>query len=144
MDTLSLREDLWRPIPDAINFTLRDALYLPKWEICVTPARKEWAAILYVAKKLQTIRDLFGEPITVHDWFRPKAYNDFIGGAMFSAHTEGRAVDFHVQGVSCDDVRKFLLPKLETLNIRMENKPGTDWVHIDTREPGPGGRYFKP
>jgi hypothetical protein len=61
-----------------------------------------------------------------------------------SAHTLGMAVDFSVATLKADEVRELLKPELERLKIRMEDLPGSTWVHIDTREPGGSGRFFKP
>jgi hypothetical protein len=81
----------------------------------------------------------------VHCAYRPLAYNILVGGVMGSAHLAGRAVDFHVQDLDCDEARALILGHnlLNSLNLRMEDIQG-DWIHIDTRNPSQRGRFFKP
>lgn len=128
-------------------FTIKDMLWLPQWKRLATaldglsPGVESELAKTFAI--LDQIRDLFDRPIIVHCAYRPKKYNELVKGAKSSAHLFGKAVDFHVVGVSCDTVRKILLPRLESLGLRMENNKG-DWIHIDTRAPGPEGRYFDP
>ena len=82
-------------------------------------------------------------PLRITSWYRPGAYNIEIGGARNSYHTKGLAVDFQPLGMDCDDARKELEPILEKLEIRMEKKPGSNWVHIDLGKVG-YSRYFIP
>jgi uncharacterized protein YcbK (DUF882 family) len=66
---------------------------------------------------------------------------------MGSMHLKGRAVDFVVKGMSCDDFKKKMLDeaKLDEWNLRMEdNGLGANWIHLDDKAPGPSGRFFKP
>lgn len=104
---------------------------------------------------MDEVRDYLEKPINVHCAIRPvvtrcqgsaysgRNYNAAVGGAPESAHTRGLAMDFSCPGVTCDEVRYLLLEKLEPYNIRMENKPGALWVHIDLMPPHPN-RFFKP
>ena len=131
----------------AKHFTLKEAIWLPQWGRIASPSELSTDVLRNlqdVFARLDSIRELFDRPISVHCAFRPDAYNRLVKGAKNSAHLYGQAVDFSVQGVPCDTVRKILLPRLDTLGLRMEDLPGSGWVHIDTRPPGPGGRFFKP
>lgn len=130
-------------IPGTANFTWGEALWLPRWNLYCLPTELEEQEIIKIAFKLQQIRNIFGKSITITSWLRPKAYNELIGGAKDSAHIYGMAVDFVVANTDCDEVRLKLLNKLDDLKIRMEDIAG-DWVHIDNREPGKQGRFFKP
>lgn len=129
-------------------FSLREATFLPKWSKCadasdgLTPEILSNLAEVFFA--LDTLREHFAAPIIVHVAYRPPTYNALVGGAPKSAHMSGRAVDFHVKGFSCDDVRKEILANgyLELLGLRMEDNPDSNWVHIDTNPPGPSGRFF--
>ena len=134
---------LFSVIPGVKNFTWAEALYLRKWQFHAFPQTQEILNITSLALTLQSIRDLVKSPIIVTSWYRPPAYNDCIGGAVFSSHKSGLAVDFQVKNKNCDEVRKILLPKLVELNIRMEDNPKSDWVHIDKRNPGIDSRFFK-
>lgn len=131
----------------AKHFTLKEAIWLPSWgriasDSELTPGVVEKLNDLFV--RLDSIRDWFDRPIRIHCAFRPSDYNRLVKGAPNSAHLYGMAVDFDIKGVDCDFVRKLLMPRLAQLGIRMEDLPGSSWVHIDTRPPGAGGRFFKP
>lgn len=132
-------------IPGTKNFRWNEFLSLRSWEIhCFPKDDITRANIIRTCEVLQKIRDLFNRPVTITSGYRPRLYNEFIGGAAFSSHRTGRAVDFVVHGIDCDEVRKKLVPMLVSLDIRMENKPGSNWVHIDLDVRPDGNRYFKP
>jgi hypothetical protein len=142
-------------IPGCRNFTWHEALWLPTWGRHARPEDGLSDQVLknleHCFQKLQLIRDYFGRPISVHVAYRPEAYNRQIGGAKSSAHmakTPGvAAVDFHVHGIECLVACQKLIQdnKLEEWGIRLEdNGEDAGWVHMDTRTPGPAGRFFKP
>lgn len=136
-------------------FTVGEATLLPSWAVYHTTTSQEKADIIATAVIMDKIRDFLGAPIRVHCWIRPtyvdctseihegENYNHYVGGALHSAHILGRAVDFHVDGLTCDQVRAKLLPRLQEFGIRMENNPGSNWVHIDTYTAPEGSRYFR-
>lgn len=98
-------------------------------------------------QKMDKIREHFGKPISVHVTYRPEEYNKLVKGAKNSAHKAGLACDFHVKDVSCDEVRDNIIKNglLDKLELRMEDLPGSNWVHLDCKDLAPGGnRYFKP
>jgi hypothetical protein len=129
----------------AKNFTLAEALYLPTWQLHAFPANESiYRNILLTAEKMQLIRDYFNKPISIHCWYRPHSYNQLIKGAKNSAHTTGEACDFHIDGISVDEVMKELTQKLDEWNIRMEANWGKSWCHVDLRPPGSQGRLFSP
>lgn len=143
-------QDLSQKIPGAPNFTWKEALWFPQWNRAATEADGVDETVLKnletIFQALQKLRDHFGKPIKVHVAYRSPEYNVLIGGAKKSSHTEGKAIDFSIKGLDCDDVRKEILQNnfLESLKLRMEDLPGSNWVHVDCRTPGPSGRYFKP
>jgi hypothetical protein len=129
------------------NFTWKDALWLPSWNRMATVedglTEQVKSELVNIFNKLEIVRGFLGNrPVFVHCAFRPKEYNKEIGGAPVSAHIEGKAIDYHVKGMSCDQVRKALVFHLDTLKIRMEDKPGSNWVHNDSRDSKV--RFFKP
>jgi uncharacterized protein YcbK (DUF882 family) len=128
----------------APDFRWREALYLPRWEIYAVPPKEVRQRILEFAPKVQKARNILGVPMLVMSWWRPKVYNPLVGGAPGSAHKEGGALDFIARGIGCDQVIEILYPHLEELGLRMEDKPKSNWVHLDDRYPGPSGRFFKP
>ena len=143
----------WTNPNDKISqyFTVREALWLPQWNRLTTEAdglTKEikWN-IMEAALLMDIVRAALETPVVVHCWYRPTAYNKLVGGASKSAHTEGKAIDFSITTNDCDYVRDKILKLnlLETYELRMEDLPGSNWVHLDTRAPGPSGkRFFKP
>ena len=67
--------------------------------------------ILRIARAMEEIRRLYGDrPIRINSWYRDPATNAAVGGARFSRHLSGDAVDFVVVGVSCFDVYARLSP----------------------------------
>lgn len=130
-------------------FQWKDALYLPQYRRLanesdgVTDEVKANLVILF--DKLDIIRDYFDSPILIHCAYRSPEYNKLVGGASKSAHLLGKAVDFHVIGVSCDEARKMIIKDglLDSMELRMEDLPGSSWVHIDTMSPS-STRFFKP
>jgi zinc D-Ala-D-Ala carboxypeptidase len=139
--------DLDQKISD--HFTYKEALWLPTWQRAGTIADGYSEQIdrnlQILFKKMDLIRVALNKPILVNCAWRPAEYNKLVGGASNSAHIQGQACDFHVEGVDCDTIRSILLPYLESYNLRMENKPQSNWVHVDFRPVPPGGnRYFIP
>ena len=139
------------------HFTWKEALLLPSWGVYHNPTQEEVNNIIKMAKKMDAVRDLIGKPIKIHCWIRPvvancpgsphhgENYNAAAGStATRSAHIMGKAVDWSC-GDNCDDVRDILEPNLEMWGLRMERKPGSNWVHLDCADVPPGGhRYFIP
>ena len=85
-----------------------------------------------------------GKPMSVTSCLRPELYNAFVKGSERSYHMQGRAIDFEIRDVPADEIRELLKPKLDEFGLRMEDLPGSSWVHLDDGEPGPSGRFFKP
>ena len=133
------------------HFCVKDCLWLPSWGRLANESdglNDQIKQNLYnLCLKMEVIRAFCGGlPINVHVMLRPITYNAIIpGAALHSAHIEGLACDFDVQTRDCDLIRQKLLPMLEQWSIRMEKRPGENWVHIDMRPVATGGtRYFLP
>lgn len=137
------------------HFTVHEATYLPSWNVYHTPSEQEKENIVKLALVMDKIRDYIGKPIIIHVWIRPilnspghekhgQDYNLFVKGAKMSAHKTGLGVDWHAKDYSCDYVRRLLQQKLEEFNIRVEDLPGSNWVHTDIKTPVNNNRYFKP
>jgi len=134
-------------IPGSRNFSWREALWLKKWHIYAIPPQAVEKNIIETAMRLTLIRSFLAAPLTVTSWYRPPSYNEIIGGAPQSQHMLGKACDFTVAGMSADEVRERLRPKLGEFNLRMEDLPQSSWVHIDTACPADlplHKRFFKP
>ncbi len=127
------------------HFTVKEACWLPRASLLYRPKPDERENLILTCELMEKVRALFARPLLVHCMIRPLAYNAVIGGAKGSAHLVGLACDFSVPGMDCDLVREMLLLDLERWGARMEDKPGTSWVHIDLAPVKPGGhRFFKP
>ena len=128
------------------HFTVHEATYLPRDYLYHYPSPEEKKEIVYLALIMDQLREIYG-PIIVHSWIRPTYYNKLVKGSMHSAHLTGQGIDFHFkeyEGVEgCNKARKLLVDKLEKYNIRMEDKPDSTWLHIDTK-PVLHKRFFKP
>jgi uncharacterized protein YcbK (DUF882 family) len=130
------------------HFTVHEALWLPTWSRLANEADGLTAEVksnlVIMFKKMDVIRNYLGKPILVHCAFRPPAYNKLIGGAAKSAHLTGAAIDFHVKDLDCDKVREMLECCLEAWNLRMEQLPNSNWVHLGNDYSEGKTRYFKP
>lgn len=139
------------------NFTVHEATWLPSWGVYHNPTDQEKQNIIDIAQKMEQVREYLGnKSINVNCWIRPnnvncdsprywgKNYNKAIGGADLSAHILGKAVDFTVSSISCDEVRYLLQDQLEKLNLRMEKKPGSMWIHLGNDWEPKKTRYFIP
>lgn len=133
------------------HFTWGEALYLPSMDMYAEPTQEQIDNIIDMANVLEVVRSIFGRALIIHNWIRTNEYNLFLRKlgyktASKSQHLLANATDFHIAGLEgvkgCDYVRAILLPKLDELNIRMEDRP-VNWVHID-RGPVIRHRYFKP
>lgn len=126
------------------NFTVKDCLWLPRWSRLHTPTEEEKSNLIRLCGLMEKVRVLLGnKPITIHCMIRPQEYNTLIGGAKKSAHLKGLAADFSIKGENCDKLRDLLIPHLVRLNCRMEDMPGSNWVHVDLA-PVMTTRFFKP
>ena len=133
-------------------FQWHEALYLPHWNREANESDgldntiRMNLSILF--EDMDMLREFFNKPILVHVAYRPDKYNKEIGGAPKSQHVQGLACDFEVKGLDCDVARKMIndADLLELHGLRMEDKPGSGWIHIDvmpTLAPGKH-RYFVP
>lgn len=136
-------------IPGSTYFRWKDALWVPKWGVTVFPSKEQYDGIIKLATRLELPRGFLGPSWTVTSWLRPKYYNEWkdpygVGGSQRSAHMEGLAIDFQVFGMNADTARNYLKANLEMYKLRMEDLPGSNWIHLDARDPIMGNRFFKP
>lgn len=87
-----------------------------------------------VSGLLEPIRELLGCPIHINSGFRSVHLNSVIGGAMGSAHTEGRAADIVPVGVDLkcafDEIRNSTLP-IDKVIFECNA-----WIHIQIARKG--------
>ncbi len=58
--------------------------------------------------QLQDVRNYFGKPVIITSAVRCAQHNANVGGVKNSKHTQGRAVDFYVKGVSYAKLKAYV------------------------------------
>lgn len=83
---------------------------------------------------LEPVRAHCGKPVIVHSGFRCFELNTAVGGSANSQHMLGQAADFHVDGVSVDDVFSWLWKKSGIpFGQLIDERRGADrWIHAST------------
>jgi hypothetical protein len=88
-------------VPDG-NFTWAEAT---KDGTRIPVSRDVAYGIIRIARVMEEVRGRLGNrPIRVNSWYRDPASNRAVGGARYSRHLSGDAVDFVVIGVNSYDV----------------------------------------
>ena len=95
------------------------------------------ARLLALAEK---VRAILGAPMHVHSGTRCPAHNAKVGGSPHSQHLLGRALDFHVSGLSPRQTRDAILAAAKRKQLPELGGLGLySWgVHIDCRPHDPG------
>ena len=60
--------------------------------------------IIRIARAAQVARDRIGRPFVITSWYRPPAINSAVGGAIYSRHLEGDALDFYIDGMTGQEI----------------------------------------
>lgn len=97
------------------------------------------------------IRENIGKPITVNNWANGGSFSQRglrcnlcqlvadktkKGQLYVSAHMEGTAVDFDVQGMTAQQVRQWLVNNKHRFPYPIRVEDDVTWVHIDMRNDG--------
>lgn len=93
-------------IPDG-NFTWAEATH---GGTRMPPNQATVDAMIRIAKLAQRARDRIGRPFIVTSWYRPPAINRAVGGAIYSRHLVGDAIDFLCEGLTGNQLYWFLEP----------------------------------
>jgi len=85
----------------------------------------------------QNLRDAWGGPLVLSSTYRSPEYNDAIGGAVYSRHQYGDAVDVRAPSLQTAqdlyNLARFLeVDYLEPADLTIVGKH-TPWVHLDDR-----------
>ncbi len=67
-------------------------------------------AIVRIATLAQQARNRVGRPFHITSWYRPPEINRQVGGAPFSRHVVGDAIDYYVEGMTGDELYRLLDP----------------------------------
>lgn len=95
-------------IPDG-NFTWGEMLHWSDFDgkDIRYPRHKQHAWNLYhLAEAIQPVRNYVDSPMRVISAYRPEPYNSRAGGAKFSQHLVGKAIDLEVVGWSMEEHHK--------------------------------------
>lgn len=131
------------------HFSVKECLWLPQWGrlACFDDGLSEEikTTLIKTSLVMDEVREILSCPMNVHSFYRPAIYSKLIGGTINDVHVKGKAIDFDcAPEMTCDEVKQFLMPQLESFGIRMEDSgKGSLWVHLDTQEVG-HARFFKP
>lgn len=87
-------------IPDG-SFTWAEAT---KGGTRMPPNQATVDAMIRIARLGQRARDRVGRPFIVTSWYRPPSINRAVGGATYSRHIVGDAIDFVVEGLSGNQI----------------------------------------
>lgn len=98
---------------------------------------------LTLLNRLQSLRDLWGQPMHVTSGYRCREHNRAIGGALRSLHMEGLAADIADKDGA---LKRFCTPEVLTMaGLYMEHPDHTrGWAHFQIKPPKSGERIFKP
>ena len=67
-------------------------------------------AMVRIATLAQRARNQIGRPFVITSWYRPPAINRAVGGATYSRHIVGDAIDYYVEGLTGYDLYRALNP----------------------------------
>jgi uncharacterized protein YcbK (DUF882 family) len=100
-----------------------------------TPYPEIWrnTRLPFLTFAFEKVRALYGKPITVVSAYRTESHNRSIGGARFSQHVQGRALDLKPpKGVTVEKFFNDIKAKAKEFGIHGIGKYKT-FVHIDVR-----------
>lgn len=128
------------------HFTVRDCLWLHSWgRLATEEDGADFAALEALCQVLERVRNVIDCAMNVHCIFRSTQYNieqHILLPTGKDVHAMNQACDFDCgSDLSIQEVKDKLEPELAALGIRMEFGT-TTWVHVDTHQVGPSGRYF--
>ena len=119
---------LSEPIIPNGNFTWGEAT---KEGARIPTSRNVVYGIIRIARVMEEVRSRLGDrPISVNSWYRDPATNRAVGGAIYSRHLSGDAIDFVVNGLHAYTV-------YDRLNSWWGSRGGlassSIFTHIDSR-----------
>ncbi len=99
-------------------------------------------AAFHASHTMDAIRDHFGVPVLVHDWYRGnivhdrqpgfKTHDEAAGGDNFGFHPKGLATDFELRGLDPHEVHDILDPLPFMQHCGLEDVV-YNGIHVDSR-----------
>ncbi len=77
---------------------------------------------------LEPLREWFGKPLLITSGYRSVALNKAIGGSKTSQHCFGKAADFHINGMTVEEVYRGV--KICGLDYDQAIQEFSQWTHI--------------
>jgi putative chitinase len=68
-------------------------------KIANDPTPEHLENLKHLADRMEAVRALFDKPIRINSGYRNPQLNKAVGGVSNSAHAQGHAADFHVDGL---------------------------------------------
>lgn len=90
--------------------------------------------ILFLARKLDQIRDAWGFPIGVTSWYRPPSVNYEVGGVANSQHITGGAADIYTYVGDEFEFEKFVDRMWSDRALGYGVASGLGFTHLDLRK----------
>lgn len=112
------------------HFSLRELTITEHRDVDNSPRDDIIPRLRHLARQLENVRELVGEPIFVTSGYRCPALNRLVGGAPDSDHTYGLAADIHAPGFTTTQLYEKLYANRQALGYRQLIWEYGSWVHV--------------
>ena len=89
------------------HFTWKEVLNVPTR---IPQTKEHLNNLINLIKKVEPWREKIGKPFVVTSCYRPEPWNSRAGGAKYSKHLKGAAIDFYIPGLTKHDLWKIFNP----------------------------------
>jgi hypothetical protein len=86
-----------------------------------------------LAQAMEPFKAVFGDKITVNSGYRCPPLNSAIGGSETSAHCQGYAIDFVIEGMDATQIMRWLIANYPAPWDQAIDEPG--WFHLGYKSP---------
>ena len=92
----------------------------------------------YFFYKVNTLRDIVGQPLRVNSWCRCAIHNLSVGGSLTSSHLKGLAVDL---SIPTEYIKYRVLLAAGEVHFRGVGV-GKNFIHLDDDQDKPDNRFW--